>query len=176
MRLTKPQRGVAIGMGVAAAATAISLASAFALSARHPAAPDARLALLGLSLLGPALALAVCIGRLASHRFATPVDIDGSGLTQGTARAKVLQALLQNTLEQAVLATLVYLACIALGSQRMLAMMGVGSILFVIGRALFFAGYSRGAAGRALGFGLTFYPTLLLLLCAAVSAAARLAD
>ncbi len=34
------------------------------------------------------------------------------------------------------------------------------AILFCIGRALFWAGYGRGAGGRALGFALTFYPTI----------------
>jgi hypothetical protein len=32
--------------------------------------------------------------------------------------------------------------------------------LFLLGRVLFIGGYRKGAGGRALGFGLTFYPTL----------------
>ena len=35
--------------------------------------------------LAPTCVLAVCIGRLASHRFMTPEDIDGGGLTPGSA-------------------------------------------------------------------------------------------
>jgi hypothetical protein len=37
------------------------------------------------------------------------------------------------------------------------------AILFLIGRILFFLGYAEGAASRAFGFALTFYPTLMLL-------------
>src|SRR5690349_19096091 len=48
--------------------------------------------------------LAAAIGNLARHRFFTPADIAGGGLSTGTPRAHILQAVLQNTLEQAVLA------------------------------------------------------------------------
>ena len=48
--------------------------------------------------------LAINIGLLARHRFFTPDDIDGGGLTPGTATAHILQSMLQNTLEQSVLA------------------------------------------------------------------------
>ncbi len=37
-----------------------------------------------------------------------------------------------------------------------------------LGRALFWRGYEGGAPGGALGFGLTFYPTMLLLLACAL--------
>ena len=36
-------------------------------------------------------------------------------------------------------------------------------ILFVVGRALFWRGYASGAPGRALGFALTFYPQVVML-------------
>lgn len=39
-------------------------------------------------------------------------------------------------------------------------------MLFSIGRWLFAAGYARGAGARALGFALTFYPTVAALLVA----------
>ena len=116
-----------------------------------------------LSALAPALMLAVCIARLAAHRFRTPQDLDGSGLTAGTETAKILQALLQNTLEQTVLAVPVYAAFSLFAPARLLAVTPLAALLFVLGRLLFFRGYRRGAGGRALGFALTFYPTLLLL-------------
>ena len=59
-----------------------------------------RLKLAALAGLAPAAVLLLCIARLAKHRFTTPQDIHGSALTEGTERAKLLQALLQNTLEQ----------------------------------------------------------------------------
>jgi uncharacterized protein involved in response to NO len=41
--------------------------------------------------------------------------------------------------------------------------------LFCAGRLLFWLGYERGAAARAVGFGLTFYPSLAVLIIAAVA-------
>ncbi|MGY4514626.1 MAPEG family protein [Lysobacter sp. HA18] len=170
MSLSKPQRGVALGAGSALAVTAVTLLVA---AMRHTEALglDARLHLLALSVLAPALTLLVCIGRLANHRFDSPEDLDGSGLTIGSARAKLLQALLQNTLEQLALVLPVYAACTLLGSPWLVALVPVASVLFLLGRGLFFWGYGRGAPGRAMGFGLTFYPTAILLVCALVASA-----
>jgi len=57
--------------------------------------------------------LAACltanIAMLARHRFFTPADIDGGGLSPGTSPAQLLQSILQNTLEQAVLVLSVHL-------------------------------------------------------------------
>ena len=39
----------------------------------------------------------------------------------------------------------------------------VAVILFVIGRVLFWRGYAHGAPARALGFALTFYPSVVML-------------
>jgi hypothetical protein len=134
----------------------------------HPAAwadgtLDHRLRLLGLCALVPAVSLAFAIARLASYRFRSPQDIDGSGLEPGSDRAHLLQALLQNTLEQATLALGVYAAWALIAPARGVALLPVAALLFVLGRSLFFRGYAGGAAARALGFALTFYPTLVLL-------------
>jgi len=40
----------------------------------------------------------------------------------------------------------------------------VGAALLVVGRIQFFRGYASGAPSRAAGFGLTFYPTVALLI------------
>lgn len=130
-----------------------------------------RLHLFALSGLAPALALATAIARLARHRFFTAEDIDGSGLTAGTERARVLQALLQNTLEQSALALPAYGWWALAGPPATLAVVPAAACLFLLGRLLFFAGYNRGAAGRAPGFGLTFYPTVVLLVAAVVALA-----
>ena len=58
-------------------------------------------------------------------------------------------------------------------SLKMHRLAPTAGLLFVIGRIAFFAGYARGAPARALGFALTFYPTVLLLLAALVTAAYR---
>ena len=44
-----------------------------------------------------------------------------------------------------------------------LRLIAVAGLLFVAGRVLFARGYSRGATGRATGFGLTAYPTFGML-------------
>ena len=123
-----------------------------------------RLKLAALAGLAPAAILLVCIARLAKHRFATPDDIHGSALTEGTERAKLLQALLQNTLEQTVLAIPVYFAASLVFRDRFLPLVAAAATLFVIGRIQFFRGYSSGAPSRAAGFGLTFYPSVALLI------------
>ena len=116
------------------------------------------------SILAPAATLMICVARLAKHRFFTPEDIDGSALTSGTERARFLQALLQNTLEQACIAVPIYVATSFVVPARLLGVVPAAAVLFVIGRALFFAGYAQGASSRAYGFALTFYPTVLMLL------------
>ena len=172
MNLSKPQRGVAVGAAYAAAISVTILGlAAFYLATPHLATLEVRLHLLAACSLAPTLALLVAITRLGNHRFTSPEDIDGSGLTAGSARAKLLQALLQNTLEQLALALPVYAACALLGLAYLLAALPAAAVLFLAGRVLFFRGYARGAAGRALGFGLTFYPTVILLVCALVAMA-----
>lgn len=107
----------------------------------------------------PLLTLMISIMRVANHRFATPQDIDGSGLTTGSARVLVLRAILQNTLEQAVLAVMAYVVWAVTMPVHWLVVIPTAASLFTIGRALFASGYERGAAGRAMGFGLTAYAT-----------------
>jgi hypothetical protein len=48
--------------------------------------------------------------------------------------------------------------------------------LFAAGRLLFWAGYRRGAKGRAFGFALTFYPSALALLASTIAALAGWAE
>jgi len=130
--------------------------------------PGARLAwALQWSLL-PILTLMVAIARMANHRFYTPEDIDGGGLTNATPQARVHHAILQNTLEQAVLAVAAYAIWAVAMPYGWLRSICVAALLFVAGRVLFARGYTRGAPGRALGFGLTAYPTFGMLAALAV--------
>jgi hypothetical protein len=110
-QLTEKQRGVVRGVILAAL---LSLASLCGISLLLPATvlpadePGARLAwALQWSLL-PMLTLVVAVGRVANHRFYTPEDIDGAGLTEGTPQLRLRRAILQNTLEQTVLAVAGY--------------------------------------------------------------------
>ena len=128
----------------------------------------------GISLLLPAVALFIAIARLAAHRFFTPADIGGSAFSAGTDQAKLLQALLQNTLEQLAFTVPVYLAALSSAYflnndylnnsyHSLLASVPACACTFLLGRVLFFLTYPYGASARALGFALTFYPTVLLL-------------
>lgn len=117
--------------------------------------------------------LAVTIGAIAQHRFFTPADIDGSGLTGGTPQVKVLQSVLQNTLEQSVLAVGAHLAWAVSAPEEWLGWLPLSAGLFVLGRILFWRGYARGAAARAFGFAVTFYPSVLTV---AVAAGLQLAN
>ncbi|MBT6419941.1 MAG: MAPEG family protein [Gammaproteobacteria bacterium] len=126
-----------------------------------------RIDILGASIILPTLFLIVSIGRMAKCRFFSPDDIDGSGLTKGSENAIVLQSLLQNTLEQFVITVAVYTAWCFLMPVSFLSAIPLCSVLFALGRTLFFKGYKKGAVSRAFGFALTFYSTawLFLFLC-----------
>lgn len=117
--------------------------------------------------------LVLAIGTLARHRFLTPADIDGSGLTNATDNARVRQAIIQNTLEQAVIAVGAHLAWAAAMPPSWQAAVPAAAILFVIGRIAFAVGYAGGAPSRAFGFALTFYPTALMLLVSAIALVSR---
>jgi len=159
------QRGVALGMASAflTAVAVLTLAAIFG-GTRFAASSSVefRLELLAASLIAPAASLFICIARLAKHRFFTPEDINGSALTEGTSRAILLQALLQNTLEQLALALPVYVSCSFLFPSHFLGLIPAAAAMFFVGRVLFYIGYSGGAPSRAFGFAFTFYPTVLL--------------
>lgn len=162
--MTDKQTGVLKGVvaGLAITLVALGLAIAGLLS---PLMPGTRPALAH-ALTWDTLVLAclsVNIALLARHRFFTPDDIDGGGLTPGTATAHLLQSMLQNTLEQSVLALGVHAIWASVMPQAWQAAVPVVVILFVIGRVLFWRGYAHGAPGRALGFALTFYPQVVML-------------
>jgi uncharacterized membrane protein YecN with MAPEG domain len=110
-----------------------------------------------------ALWLGISVGSLARHRFFTPEDIDGGGLTHGSETANILQTTLQNTLEQTVLAVLVHLAWAVLMPVSWMSAIPAAVILFLCGRVLFVRGYRGGAPSRAAGFALTYYPSVLML-------------
>jgi MAPEG family len=113
-----------------------------------------------------ALWLGISIALLARHRFFSPEDIDGGGLTEGTERASILQATLQNTLEQTVLAVLTHLGWAILMPVSWISAVPAAVVLFLCGRVLFVRGYRGGAPSRATGFALTFVPSVLMLILA----------
>lgn len=157
------QRAVAIRMLVAIVATVLIACLVAALT--RSAAPQSiahRVQWLVRAELCVGVWLAASIANVARLRFISSDDIAGSSSGQGSRAVRNASSMLQNTLEQAVLAAIAY-AGIALSVDRpniwLLSLAGT----FSIGRALFWSGYSRGAEHRALGFALTFYPSLAAL-------------
>jgi len=164
--MTNTQKGVLTGMvSGMILAVLIALFGALGNPLSFPQELDVggRLVVAIKSLLLPILTLSFCIARMARHRFFSSQDIDGAGLTKATERAKILQSLLQNTLEQTVLAAGVYLAWAVLMPAATLSVLPLAGVAFVFGRTLFFISYAQGATARSIGFTLSFYPSVILL-------------
>jgi len=174
MTLTVKQRGVLKGILVGAAITIVVILGSIVVGGRMALPPEAsageRLALAIRADAFIALWLAISVGLLAKHRFFTPEDIDGGGLSRGSETAGVLQSTLQNSLEQSVLAVLVHLGWSVLMPVSWMVASPAAVLLFLSGRVLFARGYRGGAPSRALGFALTFYPTVLMLIFVIVAA------
>jgi hypothetical protein len=172
--LTVKQRGVLRGMVIGAAITLVVIPGAI-LAGPIMLSPTAtvgrRIAFALRADAFIALWLAISIGLLARHRFFTPHDIDGGGLTQGTPRANILQAALQNTLEQTVLAVLTHLGWAVFMPATWMSAIPAAVMLFLCGRVLFVRGYRGGAPSRAVGFTLTFYPSVLMVVLVVAAAA-----
>ena len=167
MALTDKQRGVRQGIMIGAVLTIAGLAAGMAYLPTSLTVDSSMGERLAYALKADILVifwLLHSIGRLAGHRFFTPEDIDGSGLTAGTDKAKVLQSVLQNTLEQSVLAITLHLIWAVVMPVTWMPGIPAAAILFFIGRMFFVRGYTGGAPARALGFSLTFYPSMLMLL------------
>ncbi|MFE8645711.1 MAPEG family protein [Sphingomonas sp. NCPPB 2930] len=166
MYLNQSQRRVLFGMLGGLVLAGVAFASTVLLNSvgMRIFADGARWHIAAVSALAPTCMLVICIMRLAKHRFFTPQDLDGSGMSKSSEAATLLQALLQNTLEQLAIALPVYFIWSIFAPRALLGLAVTSSVLFAVGRVLFFLGYRRGAAGRAFGFALTFYPTVALLL------------
>jgi hypothetical protein len=162
------QRRVAMGMFAALVVTIAVLASV-AIADRTPPAPFA--ARLHSALLLELLVLpwlVATIANVARLRFFSEPDIAGSS-EPASPRLREARAVLQNTLEQTVLAVATHLI-VAASFPRSTAPIAALIALFGIGRLLFWRGYRHGAAARAFGFGLGFYPNVVALLAAGVAA------
>jgi hypothetical protein len=157
--LRAKQVRVAIAMAAGAAATALPFFWRPLPAVTREGAP----AMWAAAALVVGALLLFAIGRLANHRFFSAEDIDGGGLAANSAKAALLQAQLQNTLEQALLALLAWGGWLAFGPEPLRGLVPVFAGYFALGRLLFMLGYRRGAAARALGFTLTFYPSVVLI-------------
>jgi hypothetical protein len=106
------------------------------------------------------LCLLVAVATVGNVRFLSPHDIQGSAFSNPSERIKVPLAVLQNTLEQCVLAVGAHLALAAVMRTPEMRLIPLLVALFVIGRVAFWVGYRRSGISRAFGFGVTFYPTI----------------
>ena len=102
------------------------------------------------------------IARMARYRFFSPVDIDSSVTKSPSQALLCLQAILQNTHEQMVLATIIFLIWVLITPSSWLSVLPLSASCFFIGRILFIKGFRQGASSRAVGFALTFYPLVIM--------------
>ena len=105
--------------------------------------------------------VAVGVGAVSRGRRRSAQDIRGSAYGPPSPRLAIRIAFLQNSLEQAVLASGAYLALVTVLAAPALSLLVSATVLFGIGRVTFFLGYERGAPGRGFGFVLTVLPTFL---------------
>ncbi len=153
-------RGIGIGLGLTIAAAIIGVYRSSA------ATLESRAATLGIAALVLGLWVAAAIGDVARRRFVSENAIGGGdGMN---ARVDIVNAVLRNTTEQALLAGLAYTA-LTLLSDHARVPVALFVACFSAGRLLFWSGYRDGAETRALGFALTFYPSIAALLMAAVA-------
>jgi len=155
--LTRDQKQVLGGMVAAAALTVIALLAAYLLS--KGGTDPIRLSAPVASALA-ALALVVCIADIAKKRFFDADVIEGAAYDKPGSAVAVDKAVLQNTLEQTVLAVIAYNGLTAVAPGLGPVLLPVLVSLFLVGRVFFIFGYREGAGGRAFGFALTFYPTV----------------
>jgi uncharacterized membrane protein YecN with MAPEG domain len=170
MAFDSEQKAIARSAFSALVMTISVLAAAIILPSFEASLIEGRLSLLAIAFAPLVMALIRDIGRLGNHRFVEPLDRNAAAAETRTAKANMLSAILRNTHEQVTLAALVYaMATIALPPHWTDAIWAC-SVLFLIGRVVFAAGYAKGAGSRAFGFGLTLYPSVLLALLTAITA------
>ena len=160
--MTKEQKGVATFGPLALLTTLVSLYAtahfneALTRSGWALSAPIATLII--------SVWLLISIGTIGNKRFLHEDSIGGSVVDVPGGRLTVDKAVLQNTLEQLILAAIVYQALAHLYGSAALPYTATLTALFSLGRLCFLLGYKGGAGSRAFGFGLTFYPTVLTFL------------
>ncbi len=168
------QREVAVRMAAAVAVTIFVIGAALYAGRGNSVPFSERLATALQADLLVVIWLFVSIANVARLRFFSRDDIAGSAGTEASDAVRNGNAVLHNTLEQVVLAVVAHLglaAALARSGPLIIALV----VLFGLGRALFWAGYAKGAPARALGFALTFYPSAFALLIAIAVTLARLA-
>ena len=112
--------------------------------------------------------LAGCIDGVSQGRFWSSGDRKGSALGPPGPKLAVRAAVLQNSLEQTVLAIGAHLILSTVLRDVELVLIPLLVLLYLLGRATFAAGYARNPIARAFGMALTGAPLAFAYLLAAV--------
>jgi hypothetical protein len=131
--------------------------------------PASRLAFAARWLTIPGFALLTGIAMVANRRFFEPNAIDGTRAPQSRS-LEINLRYNQNTLEQTVLAAIAWTGLALQLPHDRLALIPALAILFGVARILFWVGYLISPGARALGFALTFYPTVAAFIWLAANA------
>lgn len=102
--------------------------------------------------------LAGCVGGVSQGRFWTPADRHGSAFRGPSKAIGVRAAVLQNSLEQTVLAVGANFVLATLLRESELVLIPLLVLLYLAGRATFAWGYARSPIARAFGMALTAAP------------------
>lgn len=161
--MLRKQLAVVLGASAAVVLLLLAWSRLSALPLPVPEADDAaaRLAFVAHWLLLPGVALLFGIGLVANQRFFVADAIDG-----GASQSRLIQIALRyntNTVEQTLLAAIAWAGLALTLPHEMLKVIPAMAVSFLVGRALFFVGYLIAPVGRALGLGLTAYPTFVAL-------------
>ena len=111
----------------------------------------------------PGLMFLIGIGVLGSARFGNEAE-DPTACEASSHKMKVNVRYLSNTHEQLTLFLIALLGLALLLPAPALTLLPIYASLFVIGRIAFWIGYHINPLYRALGFGMTFYPTAAAML------------
>jgi hypothetical protein len=104
--------------------------------------------------------LAGCVRAVSKGRFHSPADIRGSASGPPSPALEVRAAVLQNSLEQTVLAVGAHLILATVLRGPELRVIPLLVALYMIGRATFAWGYARRPVGRAFGMAVTGVSTV----------------
>ena len=105
--------------------------------------------------------LAGCLRAVASGRFRVPVDRKGAAYGEPTPALAIRIAILQNSLEQTVLAVGAHLILATVLRGPELVLIPISVFLYLVGRASFAVNYPKGAVARSFGMALTGGPIIL---------------
>jgi hypothetical protein len=117
--------------------------------------------------------LAGCLRAVSAGRFHSAADIRGSAYAPPSPAIAVRAAVLQNSLEQTVLAVGAHLALAAVLRGDELVLIPLVVLLYLAGRVSFAARYAQGAGRRAFGMALTGVSTIAAYIIAIAMMLAR---